>query len=182
MTFTREGLFAFLVGPKLVSFAPDMISAVLALLVVLPILRGRMMHSHRRDVLSVINLFLVFYILAIVSKMTIGGTGGHLSVLTETPTALFALVILLLSNWNVGRYGELAVIGLILLGGWNLVAASAVMGLWGFMFAVASAIGLALVVDFEMVLGRLRPAPAPDSKPDAIDGPPDPAEGRRLEN
>jgi hypothetical protein len=162
MTFQRTGLFSFLSGPRAVSFAPDLISAVLAILVVLPILRGRMTRTHRNDALSLIGLALLFYLVAVISKMAIGGTGSGFARLTETPTALFALAVLLLANWNIGRYGSLAVMGLIILGGWNMVAASKVMGLWGFFFAIASVAGLALLLDFERVIGTLRPGPVPE--------------------
>ncbi|MFD1508241.1 hypothetical protein [Lacimonas salitolerans] len=61
-----------------------------------------------------------------------------------------------MANLNVNRYGELGILALVVFGGANIFSTGKIMGLAGWVFLLASTIGIILMIDFGKVISRLR--------------------------
>lgn len=140
--------------PRTQNFFPGLMSGIVALLLLLPVIRGDFLHSHRLDVLTVLNLLLVFYLTSVFATMGIQGAGA-VSWATQGPTFILTLLVIAMANLNVRRYGELGILALVVFGGWNIYTTSAVMGLWGWLFLATSTVGIICLVDLRKVAGRV---------------------------
>lgn len=149
-TYTSDFLWLF---KREHSYLPDLVSGISAVLLVWPLIRGDFLYTHRLDAQTIINLALVFYLTAVFVTIGLGGD----SILLKGPTFAFAAIVIILSNLNASRYGELAIIALAVFGGVNLLSASVVMGFWGFALSVCSALGVLFTVDVEKALKLLLP-------------------------
>lgn len=125
---------------------------MIALFLVLPVIRGDFLYSHRIDPLTAINLLLIFYLTAAFATMGLGAN----SLLMGAPTFILAAIVIALANINVSRYGELAVIALAVFGAMNLYSASGVMGFRGFLLILCSSLGVLFAVDVTKVVASLR--------------------------
>lgn len=141
--------------PRTQSFFPGLMSGIVALLLLLPVIRGDFLHSHKLDFFTVMNLLLVFYLTSVFATMGIKGAGAF-GWVAQGPTFILTLVVVAMANLNVRRYGELGILALIVFGGWNIYVTSEVMGLRGWLFLVTSTVGIVCLIDLRKVLGRLR--------------------------
>lgn len=148
ITYARSFLWLF---SREVSFLPDLASALLALFLVLPVVRGDFLYTHRLDLHTAVNLFLIFYLTAAFATMGL----GEATLAFKGPTFVLAVIVVALANLNAARYGELAVIALAVFGGMNVFAASEAMGFNGFLLVISSAMGVLLAVDLQKVAKTL---------------------------
>lgn len=139
--------------PKTQNFLPGLMSGIVAMLLLLPVIRGDFLHSHKLDFLTAVNLLLVFYLTSVFATMGIQGAGA-VSWFTQGPTFILTLLLIFMANLNVHRYGELGILALVVFGGWNIYATSDVMGFWGWLFLVSSTVGIICLIDLRKVLRR----------------------------
>lgn len=154
-TYPRTGILNWIKGDTEMSFPPSLIAGVIALMLVIPIVRGDFLHNHKLDPLNLATLFLAFVVATILVRVGLGQPKSLISV----PTTYFAMAVLLLSNLNPKRYGELAIIGLVLCSTANLIAASNAMEGWGFALLITATVGSALVVDMKKIANRAMGTP-----------------------
>lgn len=143
--------------PRTQNFWPGLMSGIVALLLLLPVIRGDFLHSHRLDVLTCVNLLLVFYLTSVFATMGIQGAGVA-SEMVQGPTFIITLLVVTMANLNVRRYGELGILALVVFGGWNIYATSDVMGFWGWLFLICSTVGIVCLIDLRKVIGRFSKA------------------------
>lgn len=139
--------------PTTQSFFPGLMSGIVALLLLLPVVRGDFLHSHKLDLLTLVNLLLVFYLTSVFATMGIQGSGAA-SKVAQGPTFIITLLVIAMANLNVRRYGELGILTLVVFGGWNIYATSNVMGFWGWLFLVSSTVGIVCLIDLRKVMSR----------------------------
>lgn len=144
--------------PRTQSFLPGLMSGIVALLLLLPVIRGDFLHNHKLNFLTVMNLLLVFYLTSVFATMGIKGAGAF-SMATQGPTFILTLLVIAMANLNVRRYGELGILALVIFGGWNVYTTSSIMGFWGWLFLASSTIGIVCLIDLRKVLGRLKRSP-----------------------
>lgn len=144
ITYTQSFWWLF---SREVSFLPDLASGLVALFLLLPVVRGDFLYTHRLDLHTAANLVLIFYLTAAFATMGL----GEATLTFKGPTFVLAVIVIALANYNAARYGELAVIALAVFGGMNLFAASETMGVNGFFLALSSALGVLLAVDLRKV-------------------------------
>jgi len=147
--------YSFWFFPKSHQFLPSLTSGLIALLLLAPIIRGDFLHSHKLDTMSVINLVLIIYLTSVFTKMGLHGASWHAG-LTSGPTFILTLLVIAMANLNVKRYGELGILALVVFGGANIFSTGKIMGLAGWVFLLASTIGIVLMIDFRKVISRLR--------------------------
>lgn len=140
--------------PRTQSFFPSLISGIVALLLLLPVIRGDFLHNHKLNFLTVMNLLLVFYLTSVFAMMGVKGAGAF-SMATQGPTFILTLLVIAMANLNVRRYGELGILALVVFGGWNIYATSEVMGFWGWLFLATSTVGIVCLIDLRKVVRRL---------------------------
>lgn len=145
--------YTFWFIPTEASFIPNLAAGLVALFLVIPVIRGDFLATHKLDALTVLNVMLLFYLTSIVTRMGLGGT-GFAGWLLESPTFIIALGVIAAANFNAHKYGELAVLALVALGGINVFSVSEVMGLWGWVFLVLFAIGALLTLDLNKLTGK----------------------------
>jgi hypothetical protein len=143
--------------PTTQNFLPGLMSGIVALLLLLPVIRGDFLHSHRLDVPTCANLLFVFYLTSVFATMGIQGAGA-ISQVAQGPTFIITLLVITMANLNVRRYGELGILALVVFGGWNVYATSTVMGFWGWLFLAFSTVGIICLIDIRKVIGRFRRA------------------------
>jgi hypothetical protein len=136
-------------------FLPNLTSGIVALLLLAPIVRGDFLHSHKLSPLASINLLLIFYLTSVFTTMGLQGASWH-SWLTSGPTFILTLLVIVMANLNVQRYGELGILALVVFGGANLFSTGEVMGLNGWIFLLASTIGIICMIDLQKVVSRFR--------------------------
>ena len=135
------------------SFTPDMMSAILAAFLVLPLIRGDLLHSKRLDRPTVLSLVLLFYLISMFAKMGLQGT-SLAGIFAESPTFILMLFIGLAANFNPHRYGEIALIAAIVIGGYNISTVSAVMGFHGWLFVMLIATGTLLTLNLSKLWSK----------------------------
>ena len=136
-------------------FLPSLTSGIVALLLLAPIIRGDFLHSHKLDPVAAINLLLIFYLTSVFATMGLQGASWH-SWLTSGPTFILTLLVIALANLNVQRYGELGILALVVFGGANLFSTGKVMGPSGWLFLLASTLGVICMIDVRKVVARFR--------------------------
>ena len=136
-------------------FLPSLTSGIVALLLLAPVVRGDFLHSHKLTPLAAINLLLIFYLTSVFATMGLQGASWH-SFLTSGPTFILTLLVVAMANLNVQRYGELGILALVVFGGANLFSTGKVMGLNGWIFLLASTIGIICMIDLRKVVARFR--------------------------
>lgn len=145
--------YTFWVFQKQTSFVPDLASGILAFLLLLPLLRGNLLHSERLDPPTALCLLLLFYLFSIVVKMGLVGA-SFASMFTKSPTFLLILFVAITANFNAQRYGELALLGVIIIGGYNIFTVSEAMGFSGWAFITLFAVGALLTLDLSKLVGK----------------------------
>jgi hypothetical protein len=133
------------------SFVPDLAAGLVAFFIVLPLLRGNLLHSERLDYVTGLCLLLLFYLVSIVVKMGLRGS-NPIGILTESPTFMLVVLIVAAANFNAHRYGEIALLAVVPIGGFNIYSVSKVMGFWGWTFIVLFAIGAMLTLDLSKII------------------------------
>jgi len=133
------------------NFTPTLASGILAALLLLPILRANLLYSDRLDPPTVLCLLLLFYLLSIVVKMGLEGA-SFASMFTKSPTFILMLFVAATANFNAQRYGELALLGAIVIGGYNIFTVSEVMGFRGWAFITLFAAGALLTLDLSKLV------------------------------
>ena len=134
--------------PSTRDFRPDLISGIAAALLVLPVVRGDFLYTHRFTPLTVINLLLIFYLTACFAQI---GLGGNTITILKSPAMLVTFVVIALANFRPGKYGELAVIVLAVYAGVNILSANEAMEIWGFMLVATAFFGVLFAVDVRKV-------------------------------
>ncbi len=135
------------------SFLPGLMSGIVALLLLLPVIRGDFLHSHKLDLLTVVNLLLVFYLTSVFATMGIQGAGA-ISTVAQGPSLIITLLVIVMANLNVRRYGELGILVLVVFGGWNIYATSDAMKFWGWLFLASSTVGTICLIDLRKLATR----------------------------
>lgn len=150
ITYTH---YSFWFIKRLTSFMPDLMSGIIAAFMVLPLIRGDLLHSKRLDRPTVLSLVLLFYLLSMFAKMGLQGT-SLAGIFTESPTFILLLFIGLAANFNPHRYGEIALLAAIVIGGYNISTVSAVMGFNGWLFVILIAAGTLLTLDLSKLWSK----------------------------
>lgn len=150
LTYTH---YSFLIIKRQVSFTPDMMSAILAAFLVLPLIRGDLLHSKRLDSPTVLSLVLLFYLVSMFAKMGLQGT-SLAGMLAESPTFILMLFVGLAANFNPHRYGEIALFAAIVIGGYNISTVSTVMGFTGWLFVILTAAGTLLTLNLSRLWSK----------------------------
>lgn len=145
--------YSFWFIPKQTSFIPDLMSGVLAVFLILPLVRGDLLHSKRLDLPTAISLGLLFYLLSMVAKMGLQGA-SWVGFFTESPTFILMLFIVVAANFNAHRYGEIALLAAIAIGGFNISTVSGVMGFNGWVFIVLLIAGSLLTLNLSKLWSK----------------------------
>lgn len=151
-TYPSSSLVFFTKNHK---FLPNLTSGLIALLLLAPVVRGDFLHNHKLNALVALNLLLIFYLTSVFTTMGLQGASWH-SFLTSGPTFILTLLVIAMANLNVQRYGELGILALVVFGGANLFSTGKVMGLNGWVFLVASTLGIICMIDLRKVVARFR--------------------------
>lgn len=138
--------YTFWIIPSETSFIPNLAAGLVALFLVIPLVRGDFLATHRLDLVTSLNLLLLFFLTSIVTKMGLRGV-GFTGWFFSSPTFVLAVAVIAAANLRAHKYGELAVLALFVLGGINVFKVSEVMGFWGWLFLVLFAIGALLTLD-----------------------------------
>ena len=131
-----------------VNFVPDLISGLIAALALYPLWRKGELAAPFHGFISLAALVPLFYLTAVLVNIGLGGAGPGIF---KLPTVWVLLILLALANLN-SKYAELSLIVLLFLATWNISAASAAMGHYGFPFLLASLSGLILTFDQRKIL------------------------------
>lgn len=150
--YQTDGFFSWLTGPSFTNFRPDLLAGLVALLLVVPVVRGDFLHNHKVDLLNVVMLLLAFYVAAVLVRIGLGDATSWRSV----PATYFVAAVLFLINLNPKKYGEIAIVGLVMCATLNLIVANNTMNEWGFVLLVSATIGSALVVDLQKIMNSIR--------------------------
>lgn len=150
ITYTHYSFWFF---KRHTSFMPDLMSGIIAAFVVLPLIRGELLHAKRLDRPTILSLVLLFYLLSMFAKMGLQGT-SLAGIFTESPTFILLLFIGLAANFNPHRYGEIALLAAIVIGGYNISTVSAVMGFNGWLFVILIAAGTLLTLDLSKLWSK----------------------------
>ena len=145
--------------PRGVSYVPDLISALAAALLILPIVRGDFLYSKRLTGLTVLNLFLIFYLTSAYAQIGLGGNKDF--ALLKGPSMIVTLIVIVLANLRPKKYGELAAIILAVFAAMNILDANQAMGLWGFVLVAATFFGVLFAMDVRKVLNTITGRTAP---------------------
>lgn len=132
-----------------VSFVPDLLSGCIAALAINPLWRKGELAAPFHGIAAIALLVPLFYLVSILVNIALGGAGFGVF---KLPTVWLLVIILAMANLNLAKYAELAVIVLLFLVSWNIHSASEAMGVFGFLFVLASLCGLILTLDQKKII------------------------------
>ncbi|MDF0598017.1 hypothetical protein [Psychromarinibacter halotolerans] len=160
-TFVVERVF---LPDQLRSYTPGLVAGLVAILLTIPIARADLLAVHQD---SIFEMFMtlgicvaIVYLTAALATIGLGGNGGWLG----RPVSFFVIFIIIISNLNPSRYGELAVLSIGALSAWNISEADNIMGIYGFLIWVFAVPGFVLALDLEKAIEQMRSNPANDDR------------------
>ena len=127
-----------------VSFAPDLLSGLIALLALFPLWKKGELAVPFRGTFAFAAILPLFYLTAVLVNIGLGGAGPSL---LKLPVVWLLISILLLANLNRDKYAELSFFVITFLATWNIWHANKAMAGFGFPFLAASVVGVVLVFD-----------------------------------
>ena len=141
-TYTKSFLWIF---TREVSYVPDLVSALLAAGIFVPLLRSiRLIDSHF-DLLTVLILLLYFYLVASVVNISLGGSGTFFAF-----PALFSVGVAILATLVKSRFAAIvSVFVLPALTAANFLSAGKSFGKLGFVMVLIVLVATLLMVDFK---------------------------------
>jgi hypothetical protein len=158
MTFPKNFLWFF---ESSVTFAPDLLSGLIAALALLPLWRKGDLAAPFHGPVTLIAIIPLFYLCSVLVNIGLGGSGTSL---LKLPVVWMLLILLVLANLNIGKYAELAIIVILFLVSWNITTASAAMGVYGFPFLVASLCGVVLTFNQKKIFREVVGKPFPEAR------------------